>query len=224
VLSCGQLLAAQPGAVVATVMAGSPERYPARLTRWDAAAGFRHTDDVVKARREEDRRALRVLDAQPLWMDFVDQQYRKGEVPYDPAEIGRALHEIIRVIRPELVLAPLGLGHLDHQLVQLAVRHAMRSSPNTTIWLYLEAMYRQETDSLKEAALSLRRKGVGLRPFSRQVPDDASRKQRAVAAYASQLKAFAELAPDLVSAPSGPEVYCSLTTAKPESPLPYVVG
>lgn len=217
VFSCGELLAAHPGAVVATVMAGAPERYPDRTTPWDAAAGFRRADEIVEARREEDRRALRALDARPLWLDFVDNQYRAGDVPYRPADVGRALREVVGAVRPDVVLAPLGLGHPDHRLVHLAARHAMASSPNTTVWLYLEAVYREETEAVEEAVLSLRRLGVGLRPFSRQGPDGADRKRRAVAAYASQLRAFAELAPHLVPALSAPEVYCSLTTSAPEA-------
>jgi LmbE family N-acetylglucosaminyl deacetylase len=74
VLGCGHLLAQRPGAVVITVFAGRPPRRE-RVTPWDAAAGFGPGDDVVGARRMEDRRALGALGARPLWLPFLDAQY-----------------------------------------------------------------------------------------------------------------------------------------------------
>ena len=54
---CGQLLFSHPGSVVITALAGPPASYET-VTGWDAAAGFRPGDDVIAARRAEDRAAL----------------------------------------------------------------------------------------------------------------------------------------------------------------------
>ena len=75
VLGCGRLLAAHPDATVITVYAGAPPEYPDPMTHWDTAAGFSTGDDVLGARREEDRAALAELNATPVWLDFVEHQY-----------------------------------------------------------------------------------------------------------------------------------------------------
>src|SRR5689334_10074107 len=77
VFGCGQLLALHPGSVVSTALAGRPPSY-ATVTGWDAAAGFRPGDDVIAARRAEDRAALQILDARPVWLDFTDDQYGRS--------------------------------------------------------------------------------------------------------------------------------------------------
>ncbi|HEX2055146.1 MAG TPA: PIG-L family deacetylase, partial [Nitrospiraceae bacterium] len=78
VFSCGSLLAAHPGSIVATVFAQGPP--PGRpLTEWDRTSGFQVGDDVMMQRRDEDRRALSLVSAQPLWLEFQDRQY--GESP-----------------------------------------------------------------------------------------------------------------------------------------------
>src|SRR4051812_4728612 len=69
VFGCGELLGARPGSVVVTVFAGAPPTYET-VTEWDALAGFRAGDDVMAARRAEDRDALAVLGARPVWLDF----------------------------------------------------------------------------------------------------------------------------------------------------------
>jgi hypothetical protein len=74
-MGAGHLLLAHPGATVVTVFAGRPTRYPAEPTEWDALGGFRAGDDVVAMRRAEDEAALAVLDAEHLWLEFVDHQY-----------------------------------------------------------------------------------------------------------------------------------------------------
>src|ERR671926_103609 len=65
VLGCGRLLARHSGATVVTVFAGNPPRYPDPMRVWDVQSGFGPHDDVMEARRKEDRAALAVLDATP---------------------------------------------------------------------------------------------------------------------------------------------------------------
>ncbi len=76
VLSAGLFLLTEPGAVVATVMAGHPG--PGVLSDWDRACGFVDGDDPVARRRDEDRAALAILGARPHHLEFLDQPYRAG--------------------------------------------------------------------------------------------------------------------------------------------------
>src|SRR5882757_33982 len=67
-LGTAHLLCSYPGSTVVTVCAGRPPAYPDPPSDWDALGGFRTGDDVVAIRREEDRVAMRVLDADPVWL------------------------------------------------------------------------------------------------------------------------------------------------------------
>jgi LmbE family N-acetylglucosaminyl deacetylase len=122
VFACGELLAEHPGAVVITALAGRPPACEP-ITEWDAAAGFHAGDDVVGARREEDRRALRILGATPVWLDFCDDQY--GRSP-SCGRLSQALGEAVMTARPTAVFIPLGLFHRDHMLTHEAALAAMR--------------------------------------------------------------------------------------------------
>src|SRR5687768_4362539 len=109
VFGCGDLLAVCPGAVVVTIFAGRPPAY-GTLTAWDAAAGFGEGDDVVAARREEDRAALAHVGATPAWLDFCDSQYAR---PVALDTITATLADTLRHLAPSAVVAPLGLFHSD---------------------------------------------------------------------------------------------------------------
>ena len=130
VFGCGQLLAAHPGSVVVTVFAGRPPRYDG-LTAWDAAAGFRPGDDVVGLRRDEDRAALALLRARPVWLDFRDAQY--GDSPSVDAVSG-ALEAAIREVDAPSVFIPLGLFHSDHHLAHDASLGVMRRRQERSAW------------------------------------------------------------------------------------------
>ena len=74
VLSAGNLLAALSHVTVLTIFAGSPP-VSSTLTTWDRDCGFAVGEDVIGSRREEDRHALSMFDASPLWLDFLEEQY-----------------------------------------------------------------------------------------------------------------------------------------------------
>ena len=76
VFACGALIASSKAPVVTTVFAGRPPPGTA-LTSWDAECRFAAGDDVIGLRRNEDRDALDVLVARPVWLDFRDDQYRE---------------------------------------------------------------------------------------------------------------------------------------------------
>src|SRR3954469_18908439 len=114
VLSCGELLAGHPGACLVTVFAGRPG--PMALTGWDRDCGFSAGDDVVGARRAEDRAACEVLGATAVWLDFLDAQYGNAP-PVDAPSVDappldtivRSLRDVVDRERPDAIYIPLGL-------------------------------------------------------------------------------------------------------------------
>lgn len=188
VFACGRLLATVPGAVVATLFAGRPPE-GGGLAEWDRAAGFREGEDIIGARREEDRRALELLDAWPLWLDLVDAQY--GQSP-SLAEVVAQMRLLLMQCLPETVLFPLGLFHSDHLLCHEAALVLMDRCSGCRWYAYEDALYRRLPSLLDEKVDALRRAGRSPRPFHlAEAPDAAARKRRAVACYRSQLKALA---------------------------------
>ena len=187
VLSCGELIASRPGTTVATLFAGQPCAY-GEPTSWDRDAGFSAGDDVIAARREEDRAALEILDATPLWLDFVDDQYA---VPAGMNMIADALARAIEALRPDAVVFPAGLFHADHRRAHDAALIALSRFPAIEWTVYEDALYRRMDGLLAERLRLL--EAIGLAPFRIDfaiAADASDRKRRAVACYRSQLKAL----------------------------------
>jgi LmbE family N-acetylglucosaminyl deacetylase len=187
VFSCGAWLAAHPGSTVATVFAGVPADRR-QSTGWDERCGFRHAEEAMLMRRREDRQALAALQARPLWLDFCDRQYGP---PPSPQQVGEALERLLRELRPAELLLPLGLFHSDHLLAHEAAACALRRVPAATVWAYEDVPYRAQPGLLQQRLAALAQ--GGLRATPAPWPGDESqgpRKQRAVRAYASQLRAF----------------------------------
>jgi LmbE family N-acetylglucosaminyl deacetylase len=208
VLSCGDLLLDHGGAVVVTVFAGSPPA-PGALTAWDEAAGFAPGDDVMAARRAEDRAALTLLGARPVWLEFHDRQY--GPSPSREA-VAERVEAVVREAAPRVVAVPLGLVHPDHVLAHeacllLLCRHA------NLVWLaYEDAVYRAfPDDPVARRLRALVTAGFGVERVDRGGGEAGNAKRAAMACYRSQLRAL--------SGPSGsgyadalaPERYWRLT-------------
>ena len=198
VFGCGRWLAAHPGSTVLTVFAGAPDAAHA-LTDWDARSGFASGAEAVRLRREEDRRALEMLGATPCWLDFADSQY--GRSPSVDA-LAEALGRELRARRPAVVLYPLGLFHSDHLLVHDACRMALQAAGGVDSAAYEDALYRGMRGMLQQRLAALVAEGVAATPVELDAlpaagsgrPSDpvhaARLKADAVAAYASQLRAF----------------------------------
>lgn len=186
VFACGQLLAAHPGSSVVTVFAGRP---PAGtpVPEWDQAAGFRAGDDVIGARRAEDRAALHVLAAEPIWLDFCDSQYHCSP---SREEVTTALHEVIHRMNPRSVFLPLGLFHSDHQLVHDAVRPLLWQDSKRFWFIYVEALYRRIADLVNEKLHRCATTGLQLERVTLPARADRARKSEAVHCYRSQLRAL----------------------------------
>jgi LmbE family N-acetylglucosaminyl deacetylase len=223
-LSAGATIAAatRAGAHVRllTVFANDPDAEgPARP--WDLACGFATAAEAARGRRREDERACALLGAEPVWLPFADREHAAAS---DPEEIWRRVVEAVG--EADVVLAPgWPLDHADHAWV---ARHAVagpRVAPR--LGLYVEQPYAVDRPLL---ALLRRRRGPasplpGLaeplrdliaRPHFRAMrprPAEWASKQRAIAAYSSQLR---ELGPmvrarvGLYEAALGTEALCWL--------------
>lgn len=186
--ACGRLLASAPDAVVATVFAARPPAGTG-LTEWDRDAGFAAGDDVVVRRREEDRQALAELGAWPLWLELPDSQY----APSPPlADIARQLLALLVQCEPAAVFFPLGLFHADHRLARQAVLTLLPSCSGCAWFAYEDALYRCLPGERATALAALRQAGLAASPaFFAETAAAAECKRRAIARYASQLRALA---------------------------------
>lgn len=209
VFACGELLAARPGAVLVTLFAGAPAK-PVALTAWDAASGFATTAQAVAARREEDRLALELLRATPVWLDFLDSQYGDS-----PSVIGLA-EAIIAALdehQPATVLAPAGLFHSDHILAHQAALTARTHHPDREWLMYEDPLYRRIPSLLQKRLANLAHDGIEATPVAFDTRGHAQRKRAAVQCYVSQLRALATPGRPGVDDMAAPEGYWRLTTA-----------
>lgn len=186
VFSCAELLARHPGAVVATVFTCIPPGF-GRLTEWDALCGFHDAAQAVALRREEDRAALELLFARPVWLDFCDSQY---EATPPQAVLSDALQDTLQREHPDTVLIPAGLFHSDHVLVHQAMLGLRRQHPGKNWLMYEEALYRRLPGLLQQRLVALFEAGVEATPIVLAGGGTEYIKWQAVQCYASQLRAL----------------------------------
>jgi len=191
VLGAAHLMGSHPGCTVVTVMGGRPEVYPDPPGEWDAEGGFRSGDDVVAARREEDRAALETLGAHSTWLDFVDGQYEAAERRPRPADVAPALGRAVREAAPTAVFLPMGLAHPDHALTHAAglrVRESLGAGADTPRWfLYEDGGYVHLPGQLAWRVSTLFRRGLWPTPSIVPARVDMDAKRAAIACYASQV-------------------------------------
>jgi LmbE family N-acetylglucosaminyl deacetylase len=193
VLSCAGLLAGAPGTTVITVFAGFPAQYDA-VTEWDTNCGFGAGDDVVAIRRAEDRAALTSLDATPIWLDFLDEQYATH--PVSSAQIADRLRAELAARTVRTVAFPLGLNHPDHQQTHEACVWLLDETPGLAAnWVaFTDVPYRAaHSDQVAARLAQLRARGYHLEKFS---PDVGAAKVAALAEYRSQLLGLGRDLPD----------------------------
>ncbi|WP_157903398.1 PIG-L deacetylase family protein [Cupriavidus malaysiensis] len=188
VFSCGNLIAACPGSVVVTLFAGVP-RHGTPAPQWDRRAGFASAREAVEARREEDRAALSLLNAEPVWLDFLDHQY--GNSP-TAGQVAARLETLLANYRSCAVVVPCGLYHSDHLLAHRAcaslwAQYAEDGPP----WLFYEdAFYRRSSGALHALLLRWHMLGLKATPVDLAISEQMPRKARACNAYGSQISLF----------------------------------
>lgn len=186
VFSCGRLLAAHPGSTVVTVFAGIPPLHmPA--SDWDRRCGFDTAAQAMTQRRDEDRIALSLLEARPVWLDFLDHGYGPA---CSPEAVTYALQQVLLELQPDSVLVPLGLFHSDHLLTHESGMHAVLAMAGVRRLLYEDALYRGLPGLLQQRLMALGQSGASLTPLRMKSEGSAALKAHAVQAYASQLRGF----------------------------------
>ena len=197
VLSVGQLLAKHGGATVITVMGGqrTAGSYD-DVTWWDALGGFQPGDDVVAARRAEDKAALDILGAQQAWLDFADHQYDAdgpGKNRPSAYDIASAIEAELDRIKPTAVMVPMGLANPDHVLTHDACRVVIDRRVDAWPWFgYAEAGYLHIPGILAGRIGKLLRSGLWPTPAALVADTGRDAKREALSAYATQLPALAE--------------------------------
>ena len=208
-LSCGTFLAGHPASVMVTVFAGGPASVDP-LPGWDRSCHlFEPGDDVVGARRNEDRRAAKVLHASTRHLDHWDHQYRDSAYGYDGPEadlavmIAADLLSLVDDLDVDRWLVPLGILHPDHQVTAQACLIAAGQRTNIEWLVYEELPYatvypkegRTAVDGLEQKGFTLEH--LDLSPALEGAPT----KRAAVECYTSQLPALAGGVDEAISTP-----------------------
>ncbi|WP_454688775.1 PIG-L deacetylase family protein [Achromobacter aloeverae] len=191
-LGCGLLLTAAARARVVTVHTAMPAAAPA-ATKWDRDCGFADSRDAMRARLDEDARAMAVLGAEAGHLEFLDSQY--GPLP-SRERLAKALAGEIDAYAPDVVAMPLGLHHCDHERVREAALLVLPQR-RRLLWVgYEDEFYRYRAGVLQRVLGQLARRRVRATPIECAGHGDPERKRLAVAAYASQLRAVGLHTPD----------------------------
>jgi LmbE family N-acetylglucosaminyl deacetylase len=186
-LGAAHMLFAHPGSTVVTAFGGPPARYPDPPTEWDALGGFRSGDDVVALRREEDRAAMRMLGATPIWLDFVDHQYLASAERAEPKEIAAALADVLASVEPTAVFLPMGLANPDHVALHDAGMLLAPEHPEAAWFCYEDSGYKHIPGLLAWRIAKLFASDLWPTPMIVPVDVDHDRKRVAIECYASQL-------------------------------------
>jgi LmbE family N-acetylglucosaminyl deacetylase len=191
VLGCSHVMGAHPGTAVVTVFAGRPDEYPSPMERWDALCGFVEGDEVHAARRAEDAAALAVLDAQPVWLDFVEHSHLPREERVQSVDVVETLTATLRELSPSAVFAPFGLANPDHDCTHEAAMLARDRLGDDVAWFcYEDTGYKHIPGLLAWRIARLFKSGVWPTPAAVPVIPDLARKQAALDRYPSQLRAL----------------------------------
>jgi LmbE family N-acetylglucosaminyl deacetylase len=187
-LSCGQLLAGWPNAVVVTVFAGTPAD-PTISTTYDRNCGFPTAVEAMNRRRREDDAAMSHLKSIPVRLDFVDHQY---DDTIDLPGMAAAIRAAIDDAGPAKVLAPLGLAHQDHVATATASAMAM-AGVDVPFYVYEEIPSRVLWPEAVPPRLAWWAQRYGREPVLEFVGDGPRRrKETALAQYKSQLWALSK--------------------------------
>ncbi len=205
-LSCGglirQLVLEETQVLVVTIFAGEPP--PADISPFAAGMHARWGDVAHRAtvRREEDRKAMDLLGANYLHLEYPDAIYRSAGGsflyasnedlfgPLRPEDTGLVSQVAASVdgmgpFRDTTIYAPLAVGnHVDHQLVRDAILSL--DAPPSTVVFYEDYPYVEEPGALTQALEALRPEQweLELREFDEQC---LKTKIVSIGAYQSQM-------------------------------------
>jgi LmbE family N-acetylglucosaminyl deacetylase len=188
-MGAGQMLIrhAEAATAVITVLGGRPPSYPDTPTPWDALGGFQPGDDVVAVRREEDRAAMVVLGAEPIWLDYPDHQYLDPADRPKAEEVAPVLEEAVASQAPTAVFIPMGLANPDHVMTHAAALMVRQDHPEWAWFAYEDQGYKHIPGLLAWRVSKLFRSGLWPTPALVPVTAEPERKREAIWCYASQI-------------------------------------
>jgi LmbE family N-acetylglucosaminyl deacetylase len=193
--SCGGLVAQLGDAGWRTVMATAFTRSVPDPTGFALACqtdkGLGPEVDYMALRREEDRAAAAILGTEPRWLDLPEAPHRGyGSAPalFGPLldgddiwkPLAALLAELVEALRPDLVVAPQGLGnHVDHrQLITAAL--AVADPPPL-------AFYRDAPYAIRNQRAPPDVRLVGLPSQAAGITSGLDRRVTSSCAYATQI-------------------------------------
>ena len=187
-LGAAHMLCAHPDSLVVTVMGGPPAQYPDPPSEWDALGGFQAGDDVVALRREEDVAALKVLDARPLWLEFVDYQYLQPDERATPETIAVEMARVDRRRAPDRGVPPDGTREpRSRRRRTTPARCSRRQRPDLAWFCYEDSGYKHIPGMLAWRIAKLFRSDLWPTPMIVPTDVDHDRKRTSIECYQSQL-------------------------------------
>jgi LmbE family N-acetylglucosaminyl deacetylase len=186
-LGAAHMLGAHPDSLVCTVFGGPPPRYPDPPSEWDALGGFQAGDDVVALRREEDRAAMKVLDARFRWLEFVDYQYLTKEERAAPEKVAAELSSVIDDEQPTAVFLPMGIANPDHVSTHEGGLLVAHERTDLAWFCYEDSGYKHIPGMLAWRVSKLFRSELWPTPMIVPTVVDHDRKRAAIECYRSQL-------------------------------------
>jgi LmbE family N-acetylglucosaminyl deacetylase len=190
-LGTAHLLGTYPGSTVITVLGGQPPAYPDHVTPWDEAGGFVTGDDVVSARREEDRQAMAYTNATPVWLEFPDHQYLAIEDRPMPLQVAPSLQKAIAAANPTAVFLPMGIANPDHVVTHeagLLARQEMIAAGSEAVWFcYEDHGYKHLPGILAWRISQLFRSDIWPTPAIVPIELDMDHKRALIAIYKTQV-------------------------------------
>ena len=189
-LGASQMLLRHAGSsatTVITVLGGRPPAYPDPPSDWDALGGFRAGDDVVALRQEEDRAAMEVLGAEPMWLDFADHQYLPKRERPTAAAVAPVLEAAILGRSPTAVFLPMGLANPDHVMTHDAGMLVYDRHPEWAWFCYEDHGYKHLPGLLAWRVATLMKSGRWPTPAIVPVDAETEGKRKAIWCYVSQI-------------------------------------
>jgi LmbE family N-acetylglucosaminyl deacetylase len=187
-LSCGHLLALNPGSVVLTICSGVPEPGVA-ASSWDRLSGFMTAEQAARERRAEDEKALGVLATRQVTTDILDGPYRDPQTDIEDKAV-EWIRRVMDEVSPERVAVPVGTRtHGDDMMTRRAGVRVVGGQRSIDAYLYADLPYFSDGHGSDVIASTAAAELVDLILVTDEIVE---RKAAALSYYRSQLPLLAK--------------------------------